>query len=276
MAPPVRVENWNASCYLTATVHCLLVVARRLRDVPKWLQEMQIGASRGQAVHGKDVVAKYTQAGGKHVGQGDPAEALDVFLDKMPSLASAVQGSIRHSSVCSRKGHVSLHTEAFRVLDIGANPNLSDASACFEHLCAPVDIPDHKCRECGVEEHGKEKIEEHKDPDKIITPGPSVHRRQIKSVSRFLILQVRRLVLGRKLKTPIEFQDFLTDDNGNKYTLQAIVVHHGIASGGHYTTYVNQDGQWWDCDDGNVSPCPLGYDARMVDTNGVLYVYSIN
>lgn len=272
--PPPSITNYNSSCYLTSAVHCLLLVTRDLPDPPRWLYEIQRAASKGQKVSGRDVVGTYGRAGGEHQGQGDPAEAIDVLLDKMPEVAKHVRGALRHSTVCRKHGHVSKHSENFNVLDVGATADMVDACSCFEQLCAPVELADHKCYECGLLEFG-DKVRDAKDPDKIITPGASVHRRQVQRISNFLILQVRRLFVGRKLRTPILLQDELEDESGNHYYLQGIVVHHGSAAGGHYNTYVRDFDGWWLCDDETVEARPRGYNEDLVKKNGVLFVYKI-
>ncbi len=86
---------------------------------------------------------------------------------------------------------------------------------------------------------------------------------QVAKWPRALVLSLKRWkvvsqvpFVQRKLPTPVSFTPELDNvvQGAPAYRLRSVVVHHGVAGGGHYVAYVRTPGdQWYHCDD-EVAP----------------------
>lgn len=43
------------------------------------------------------------------------------------------------------------------------------------------------------------------------------------------------------------------DFMGVRYLLYGVVAHYGVCKGGHYISYICEEGQWFKCDDEKVT-----------------------
>ena len=60
-----------------------------------------------------------------------------------------------------------------------------------------------------------------------------------------------------KIPTKVSYETLLTLSVDAIYDLRSVIVHHGAAGGGHYTSFVRaQNNRWYLCDDARTpEPC---------------------
>lgn len=73
---------------------------------------------------------------------------------------------------------------------------------------------------------------------------------------RYLIIHLKRFEhtngVSKKIETYIDYPNFLRI-NSSYYKLKAVACHQGSLNSGHYTALTEYDGDWWECNDSNVS-----------------------
>ena len=80
-----------------------------------------------------------------------------------------------------------------------------------------------------------------------------------------------------KERRRVVFPVKLTDEhvplfNGTHYILRSVLVHHGDAGGGHYTTFCRAgNGDWYHHDDSEVRPTNIEEIAEEVEANMLFY-----
>jgi ubiquitin C-terminal hydrolase len=74
--------------------------------------------------------------------------------------------------------------------------------------------------------------------------------------AKYLVVHLKRfnhsgnryIIYGEKVRTPIQLEK-VEIINGEKYELFGVVNHFGSLSMGHYTAFVNREGEWYYADD---------------------------
>ena len=83
---------------------------------------------------------------------------------------------------------------------------------------------------------------------------PAVMQNILTKTSDVLFIQILRFNAGSATKnlTKISSDNVLELPNNQKFFLEAVICHQGQrASGGHYVSYIRDDGSWLLCDDDN-------------------------
>ncbi|XP_050309271.1 uncharacterized protein LOC126745458 isoform X1 [Anthonomus grandis grandis] len=77
-------------------------------------------------------------------------------------------------------------------------------------------------------------------------------------VSKYLVLQLQRSQIrnGRSVKINTTFSNFNNQNvvlDNFRFKVKCVIKHHGQEiTSGHYTSVVNINNQWWNCDDNNI------------------------
>ncbi|OHS93436.1 hypothetical protein TRFO_11872 [Tritrichomonas foetus] len=177
--------------------------------------------------------------------QQDAVEFFDILLDQLPrKIQEIFTGKLKNTLTRQNGEFYHADTEPFVTIGVEIK-NCSELKQSLEQMLKPEVVESQ-------DEVTNQKIKVNKSIQ--ITSAPPVVVIHLKRFE-YNIKERERLKLDKVFKFPLDKLDigFLCkESNEAVYTLNGIIVHSGTAIGGHYTSFVKINGQWWKFNDTEV------------------------
>ena len=229
---PAPLRNMGNTCYLNATLQLL----RAWEALPRapWMKDPAFL---------KMTVSKHAPQfhGGR---QHDAHEFLVACLDLLTEQHKDVeQGLLRSTVRCDSTGESSSVDEPFLVLSVAiTHPTLEG--------CIHGEVKKTECLT------GQNVWLSPASQKQQLTPRSSTKRIEVSRWPSGVVVHLKRFRNNNTKHAQLVQCPF----TWNQYQLWAVVMHHGVCSGGHYTCFVKMADQWYLCDDARVTPVP---DAKV-------------
>lgn len=230
---PTPLRNMGNTCYLNATVQ-LLRAWDVLPSVP-WLRDPAAT---------KIVVSKHaSQFNGNQ--QHDAHEFLVACLDLITEKHKddIEQGLLRSTVQCDTTGESSSVDEPFLVLSVAiTHPTLEGCIHAEVQKTESLTGPNVWLSPASKKQQ--------------LTPRSSTKRIEVARWPSGVVIHLKRFRNNNTKHAQLVQCPF----TWNQLHLRAIVMHHGVCNGGHYTCFIKASQQWYLCDDARVTAVP---DAKV-------------
>lgn len=240
VAPNSKSPDLNSLAALQDVFHDLSQIYGPFASARRWIQCQQ--APNGEIID----VHK----------QEDAHEYLNLFLEEIESICKASdQPNVVHDlfeSVmqirlqCPNCGLVGTSSEVFNCLSVDVK-GFESLDESLHHLLDMEDVESYHCETCG-----KQVTLQKLSNFSHCAPYLFVH------LKRFEFDQLR--MQREKIGDLFTFGETLTLEEANNashstYHLKGIITHAGDANGGHYMSYIQDNGKWMEFNDQEVSVC---------------------
>ena len=228
---------------------------------------------------------RWSQGRFANFAQHDASEAFDLLLDACDEVDySAIEAlALNHQAVHDHSASTRYSTPCWKMLG-GIMSSETHCHACGVRAiryemwrCLPVPVPrvETTVEQRLLDYWGTEPLSDPDDHCDVDTCGVYGQRSKTSELvppwPRVLLIHLKRWEIvsvdpfqQRKNSTPVLFEMLLpVDRNVLPYSLRSVIVHHGDAGGGHYTSYVRSfDNFWYHCDD-FLQPRRVGVDEVL-------------
>lgn len=179
--------------------------------------------------------------------QEDAVEYFSMLLDACPKQTKELfQGEFKEifsrGDINSKSDRLSERNEIFSTVGVTV-AGIPDLSSSIHQLLAPEKLADDYVTETG------QKVE-------------ACRYTRFHSLPRFLVFHLKRFEYNLynftryKINSRFEFPTTLNmsefSEEGTLYRLKGVVLHMGVAEGGHYVSVIRRDHKWILCDDSNI------------------------
>ena len=177
---------------------------------------------------------------------------MEHFRRKLKALSDLFDGELRSTLTCRRCSHPRMKSDPYKFLALSLPtdnnehdsfniPRKHDIYDLLDGFVKQEFITGYNCTHCGAQDVTEKKLD-------------------ILSTPQILVLVLKRFNGLRKLNDFVEFPSKLAlkyvsagNEQHQLYRITGVVVHKGpnIAAG-HYISYVNADGSWFQCNDSYI------------------------